>query len=123
MSDKNNNLILGIALIAGAWYYTRNRPAYAGGMGQIPGRAPLGAGSMPGSVGTGIAQTLGGLLGNLISPKSGGGTSTGAPVTNPDPAYAGDPVINNSVPQADPYGTYEPTLGGPMADDMGTYFA
>jgi hypothetical protein len=109
---NNNNLIFGILLIGGAVLYSRRSTAAT-----IPaGTVPLGTGSMPGSVGTGVSQALGGLLGNLFSPKTGGGTSTGAPVSNTGlggfPEMAGDGVIQNSIPDADPMGSFDPTLGG-----------
>lgn len=116
MSD-NRKLIMGMGLIAAAFYMSRSRPVYgapqyAPTAGMQPGRAPLGAGSMPGTVGSGIAQQVGGAIGNAIVKQFGGGTATGVPPTNSVfdmfPEMAGDPVINNSIPAADPMATFDP---------------
>jgi hypothetical protein len=116
MSD-NRKILMGMGLIIAAVYMSRSRPAYAAqyapaSAGQQPGRGALGTGSMPGSVGTGLAQQIGGALGNAIVKQFGGGTATGVPPTNNVydlfPALAGDPVLQNSIPDADPMGTFDP---------------
>jgi len=113
--SENKNVLLGAGLIIAAVYMSRRPSApYARGLPQNAAnqRGPLGSGSMPGSVGTGLAQQLGGLLGNALSHATGGGTSTGVPVTNSGmdqfPMMAGDGVIQNSVPDADPAATFDP---------------
>jgi hypothetical protein len=128
--SNNNSLMLGVLLIGGAFLYARRASAMtpAQAAAAAAARGPLGTGSMPGSVGTGVAQTLGGLLGNLLSPKGGGGTSTGAPPTNSAlgdyPPMAGDGVLNNSIPDADPMGTFDPTQGASSwSDSLGEMFA
>lgn len=112
--SQNNNLLLGLGLIVGAVYYSRRATA-ATSAAAAAARGPLGTGSVPGSVGTGVAQSLGGILGNLLSPKSGGGTSTGAPVTNTSldnyPTQVQDGVISNNVDAADPMGGFDPSTG------------
>ena len=116
--SENNNLMIGLGLIVGAIYFSRR--ASAAKIAASASRGPLGAGSMPGSVGTGVAQQLGGLLGNLLAPKTGGGTQTGAPPTNT--AYdeyqpmTGDGVINNSIDEADPMKTFDPQISGETND-------
>lgn len=120
MSD-NNNLLLGLGLIVGAVYYSRRTGVTMTASPRAAAvAAPLGAGSMPGSVGTGVAQKLGGLLGNLLAQKVGGGTSTGAPVTNTAmdqfPEMAGDGVLQNSIEAADPMQTFDPQIGGETTD-------
>jgi hypothetical protein len=122
MSD-NNNLILGLGLIVGAVYFTRRQqPTYT----QAPtGLRPLGVGSMPGSVGTGVAQQLGGLIGNLLAPKTGGGTLTGAPavstVIDQYPYMVGDGVLQNSIEAADPMNTFDPGMDqGSLNDWIGS---
>ena len=122
MSD-NNNLILGLGLIVGAVYYSRRKQTtYA--QQQPAGPRPLGTGSVPGSVGTGIAQQLGGLLGNLLAPKTGGGTLTGAPpvstVIDQYPYMVGDGVMQNSIEAADPMNTFDPDMDqGTLSDWIG----
>lgn len=110
--SENNNLLIGLGLIVGAVYFSRR--ATAAKIAAAP-RGPLGTGSMPGSVGTGVAQQLGGLLGNLLAPKTGGGTQTGAPPPNATydqfQPMAGDGVINNSTDLADPMSTFDPQMG------------
>jgi hypothetical protein len=80
---------------------------------------------MPGSVGTGVAQQLGGLLGNLLSPKTGGGTLTGAPpistVVDQYPELVGDGVLQNSIEAADPMNTFDPGMDqGSLSDWIGS---
>lgn len=121
LTQKNPDLMIGIALIIGAWFYSRRAamPAY-GTLAKAqqqpqPARGPLGTGSMPGSVGTGIAQQIGGMLGNLLAQQSGGGTSTGAPVTSNAQPLAADDVLQNSITAADPMATFDPTMGSMFA--------
>ena len=121
MSTNNNNLLLGLGLIVGAVWYSR-RASAASTAAALATKGPLGTGSVPGSVGTGVMQTLGGILGNALAPKSGGGTSTGAPVTNTVldnyPPQVQDDVLQNSVGAADPMNTFDPTAGtSSIADD------
>jgi hypothetical protein len=122
MSDNNKNLIMGMGLIAAAFYLTTRRPTYAANPGAayqtgnypagLPGRGPLGAGSMPGSVGSGLAQQIGGAIGNAIVKQFGGGTATGVKPSNSGfdffPPMAGDGILQNSIPDADPMGTFDP---------------
>jgi hypothetical protein len=119
MSDNNKHLIMGMGLIAAALYLSRGRGVQYGGQqyGQQTGqlgqpRGPLGAGSMPGSVGSGLAQQIGGALGNAIVKQFGGGTATGVKPSNSGydwfPPMAGDAILQNSIPDADPMGTFDP---------------
>ncbi|MES2163350.1 MAG: hypothetical protein V4476_19525 [Pseudomonadota bacterium] len=124
MSD-NNNLLLGLGLIVGAAYFARRKPTQYQQVQAPTGARPLGAGSMPGSVGSGVAQQLGGLLGNLLSPKSGGGTQTGAPaasvVVDQYPYMVGDGVLQNSIEAADPMNTFDPGMSqGSLNDWIGS---
>lgn len=121
--SQDNNVMLGLGLIVAAVYMTRRpRATYSQPVGTQAAqqRGPLGAGSMPGSVGSGLAQQIGGALGNALAKQWGGGTSTGVPVTNSGmdlfPTMAGDGVIQNSVPDADPAATFDPGFmdSGPL---------
>ncbi len=116
MSD-NNNLLIGAGLVIGAIYLSRRRPI---SQSYPPGRGPLGTGSMPGNVGTGVAQVVGGLLGNLLSPKPGGGTANGVPPSNSGydwfPVMVGDSILQNNVGAADPGMSYDPTATEPNFD-------
>lgn len=129
----HKNILLGMLIIGGAYLYTRSAAAATSGTGTVAktvmqpvGASPsaaLGTGSMPGSVGNGVSQIAGGLIGNLLSAKSGGGTSTGAPVASSTQDYSADYMLQNSVPAADPQNTYDPVLsnpiGGALFDSMG----
>lgn len=64
---KQDPMILGLILIAGAMLYTRSTKARA------VAQQPRGTGSMPGSAGTGLAQTLGGMLGNMFAGAASSG--------------------------------------------------
>lgn len=118
MSD-NKNLLIGVGLILGAVYMSR-RPAARPYQGQGAPRAPTGPASMPGNIGTGVSQVLGGLLGNLLAPKTGGGTANGVPVSNSGydffPPMVGDAILQNNVGAADPNQSYDPTSNGPSFD-------
>jgi hypothetical protein len=98
MSDNSGNVIIGAVLLGAAYlYYTKSTSATAAANAAT--YASGGLGSMPGSVGTGVSQILGGLFGNMVAPQSGGGTSTGAPVSPVDsqqPVSAGDLSLNNT---------------------------
>lgn len=61
--SKQDSTLLGIVLIGGALFYSMQSRARA-----APAQAarPLGGGSMPGSVGSGAAQVIGGALGSLL---------------------------------------------------------
>lgn len=61
--SKPDSTLLGIVLIGGALFYSMQNRARA-----APTQAgrPLGGGSMPGSVGSGAAQVIGGALGSLL---------------------------------------------------------
>lgn len=59
---KQDPLILCVVLVAGAMLYSRQAKAQA-----LNKSRPLGAGSMPGSVGTGSNQILGGALGAFFT--------------------------------------------------------
>lgn len=61
-SMKNNDVLIGAALIIGALYYSRKVSA-----APINRNGYLGQGSMPGNVGTGSAQVVGGIFGALGS--------------------------------------------------------
>ena len=125
--SKDNGLIIGCVLIGAAWLVATRGSS---GFSFLPGMAAPttstgGAGSMPGSVGTGAKQILGGLLGNMFAPSSGGGTLTGAPPTTPDWAL---PSVSNSVmnnmpvpddtePLPPPEITFDPTSGQYFGSD------
>lgn len=117
---KNSGLIIGLALIGAAWAISRRGGVTPGYGGQPMSGPPMksnygGAGSMPASVGTGIAQPLGGIFGNLFAPQSGGGTSTGAPPENAVQPLLADNVLQNSdVPNTQidvPQINFDPTSG------------
>lgn len=97
--SKDNGLIVGCVLIGAAWLFATRGSSGFFPTAAVPTSATGGAGSMPGSVGTGARQILGGLLGNMFAPSSGGGTLTGAPPTTPDWAL---PSVSNSVMQNTP---------------------
>lgn len=71
---KQDPMMLGAVLIVGALIYSKYAKA-----GTPPIVRNGGAGSMPGSAGTGLAQGLGGMLGNLFAGARYGNTATGAP--------------------------------------------
>jgi hypothetical protein len=124
--SKDNTILIGAGLIVAAVMLTRRSAMpygqpFAQAGGGAPARGPLGSGSMPGSVGSGIAQQIGGIIGNSIVKQFGGGTANGAPPSNTaynvTPALAGDGVIQNSVDAADPAATFDP--GFNLTDDYG----
>jgi hypothetical protein len=104
-------------------YYTRRaQPVYAQ---QPTGARLLGAGPCRVASAPAWAQQLGGLLGNLLSPKTGGGTLTGAPpistVVDQYPELVGDGVLQNSIEAADPMNTFDPGMDqGSPSDWIGS---
>jgi hypothetical protein len=59
---KMDPMTLGIVLVIGAMIYTRSNKAYAGTVPRT--YAP---GSIPGNVGSGAAQVIGGVIGSLLN--------------------------------------------------------
>jgi hypothetical protein len=97
---SNNTLWIGAALIGAAYLYTKSQAANSAAANSTQVNGALGYGSMPGSVGTGISQILGGLIGNMNAPNTGG-TSTGAPPGNVSSDSGSYPAVQSQAPSYD----------------------
>lgn len=88
---KNNNMVLGVVLIIGAAMYARSKTAVAS-------TVHAGPASMPGSVGSGTNQVVGGAIGswlrNVFAPTPAGAVIQS---NNLSPAVSavGDIVVQN----------------------------
>ncbi|MFZ6748038.1 hypothetical protein [Undibacterium sp. Ren11W] len=100
---KNNDLLIGAALIIGALYYSKQ--AKAGFIGAPNAGLPgyQGNGSMPGSAGSGKAQVLGGIAGAtakwLLDKATSSPITSGGDYYNylKDPNYIGNQAIQEKA--------------------------
>jgi hypothetical protein len=101
---KDDSLMMVVLLLGGAFMYSRSNKVQAA-------QRPAGTGSMPGSVGTGTSQMLGGLLGNALR-FMGGGTSG---VSETPSGMTNDPISSaiTGVMNANAVGDAVPAIGTP----------
>ena len=112
MSDKNDPLLIAAIAVVGYMMLSRNGSVRGTGGGYVlPSRAPT---SLPGSVGTGTAQAVGGALGYIIQhipswlngsdSRSGDGPQT--VVSNVPSSLQDTVVLTGDSVDTDPFDNY-----------------
>jgi hypothetical protein len=120
---KDDSLMMVVLLLGGAFMYSRSNKVQAA-------QRPAGSGSMPGSVGTGTNQILGGLLGNALKFMSGGSSGvsetpsgmTNNPITSAITGVMNANAVGDAVPAIptpDFIGTGDLGMTGASTSDLG----
>lgn len=104
---KQNPMVFGLVLVAGAMLYARSRSAQAA---TAPARNPLPT-SMPGSAGSGTQQVVGGILGAFFQ-NLGMGTAPAVAPYATSPEFSAYVLQNHEVPLGEFYAEGQASIPG-----------